>query len=227
DLPVHIHVAEQVREVEHCVARLGARPIQWLYDHAAVDRRWCLVHATHADENELEAMVSSRAIVGLCPTTEANLGDGLFGAERFIGLGGQFGIGSDSHVSVSPAEELRLLEYGQRLFSRRRAVLARRDGDSVGRTLYESAAMGGARALGIEAGSLAPGARADLVVLDNNAPGLQGRREDGLLDALVFFGGPCAVKEVWVGGRRMVADGIHTQRETVFERYQKAIRALD
>ena len=225
--PVHIHIAEQTREVEECIARCGARPVQWLFDNAPVDDRWCLVHATHANAEELAAIASSGAVAGLCPTTEANLGDGLFPAERYLALKGRFGIGSDSQVSTSPAEELRLLEYGQRLTARRRAVLAAGTGASVGRTLYDAAARGGAQALGVNAGAIAPGARADLVVLDTESAALCARNEDALLDALIFFGGKPALKEVWVAGRRVVSEGRHPRRAEVLEGFKSALNTLN
>lgn len=224
--PVHIHIAEQTREVEECIAWSGARPVQWLYDHAPVDTRWCLVHATHTDNKELGAMASSGAVAGLCPTTEANLGDGVFAAEKFLVLNGRLGIGSDSHVSVSPVEELRLLEYGQRLTTKRRAVLAAKSGDSVGRTLYEAAARGGGQASGVPAGVLSVGARADFIVLDTDTPALYGHEEDALLDALIFSGNRPAVGEVWVGGRAVVFEGKHPRRDEIFERYKRAVRGL-
>lgn len=226
-VPVHIHIAEQTREVKECIAWCGARPVRWLYDNAAVNERWCLVHATHTDGGELAAIARSGAVAGLCPTTEANLGDGLFPAERYLALNGRFGIGSDSQVSTSPAEELRLLEYGQRLTARRRAVLAAASGASVGRTIYEAAARGGAQALGINAGAIVPGARADLVVLDTESAALCARSEDALLDALIFSGGRPALKEVRVGGRRVVSDGRHPRRAEVLERFRSALKALD
>jgi len=224
--PIHIHIAEQTREVEECVEWSGRRPVQWLLENARVDERWCLVHATHVDDDEIAAMAKSGAVVGLCPTTEANLGDGIFPAAKYAAQGGRFGIGSDSHVSVCAAEELRLLEYGQRLESRRRAVLASATRPSVGRYLYESAASGGARAMGVEAGVLAPGARADLVILDADAPALCGAREDEILDAAIFSTATLPVDEVLVGGRTVVAGGRHAMREEVFGRYAQTIRRL-
>jgi len=168
--PVHVHVAEQTREVEECLAFSGRRPVQWLFDSAAVDERWCLVHATHMVDAEIGAVAASGAVAGLCPTTEANLGDGVFPAAAFVEPGGRFGIGSDSHVPVSPMEELRLLEYGRRLANHRRAVLASGQQPSTGRNLYPLAARGSAQALGIVAGELSPEARADLVVLAPESP---------------------------------------------------------
>ena len=224
--PIHIHISEQTREVEECVEWCGRRPVQWLYENAEVDERWCLVHATHVNDEEIEMMARSGAVVGICPTTEANLGDGIFPAEQYAAHGGRFGIGSDSQVAVCAAEELRLLEYGQRLTSRRRAVLASSAQPSVGRYLYESAALGGAQAMGVEAGVLAPGARADLVILDANAPALCGAREDEILDAAIFSATTLPVNEVLVGGRTVVAEGRHVMREEVFGRYGQTIRRL-
>ncbi len=224
--PIHLHVAEQIREVEECIAFTGRRPVQWLFESTGVDERWCLVHATHVDDAEIGAIVASGAVAGLCPTTEANLGDGLFPAAEFVERGGRFGVGSDSHVSVSPMEELRLLEYGQRLVHRRRAVLASGQQPSTGRNLYQSAARGGAQALGIPAGELKPGACADFVVLDAESPGLYGRHQDALLDAALFAGNRSVIKSVWVGGREVVCNGLHPMRESVFERYKSTVDAL-
>lgn len=224
--PIHLHVAEQVREVEECLAFCGRRPVQWLLERADVDQRWCLVHATHVDAAESDAMVASRAVAGLCPTTEANLGDGLFPAVEFVQRGGRFGVGSDSHVSVSPMEELRLLEYGQRLTKRRRALLASSEQPSTGRFLYQSAARGGAQALGVNAGELKPGALADFVVLDGDSPALYGRHGDALLDAAVFAGNRSVIESVWVAGRETVSEGRHPKRERVFERYRSTLDAL-
>jgi formimidoylglutamate deiminase len=224
--PIHIHIAEQSREVEECIEWSGRRPVQWLLENAEVNQRWCLVHATHVDNDEIAAMAKCGAVVGICPTTEANLGDGIFPAGQYAARGGRFGIGSDSHVSVCAAEELRLLEYGQRLRDRRRAVLASAAQPSVGRYLYESAALGGARAMGVEAGALAPGARADMVILDPDAPALCGAGEDEILDAAIFSATTLPVNEVMAGGRTVVARGRHVMREEVFDRYARTIRRL-
>ena len=224
--PVHIHVAEQVREVEDCVRWCAERPVEWLLGHAEVDERWCLVHATHLTEAECAGLARSEATVGLCPTTEANLGDGLFPAAAFLAAGGRFGIGSDSHVSVNPREELRWLEYGQRLVHRRRALLASPDTPSVGRTLYERAARDGARALGQPAGALAPGRRADLVTIDDALPALEGREGDELLDALVFAGNVNPVRDVMVGGHWQVREGRHPERDAIRRRFGGTLRSL-
>jgi formimidoylglutamate deiminase len=224
--PIHVHTAEQVKEVDDCRAWSGQAPVAWLLDHAAPDERWCLVHCTHLEDGELARLAASGAVVGLCPTTEANLGDGIFRALEFASAGGRWGIGSDSHVSRDPAEELRLLEYAQRLTRRERNVLASPERASVGGTLWDAAARGGAQALGRSAGVLAPGARADFVVLDGNHVDLAGREGDATLDALVFGGGRGVVHDVMVGGRWVVREGRHPAREEVAARYRKRVERL-
>lgn len=223
-MPIHIHVAEQTKEVEEAVTVLGARPVAWLVEQIGIDPRWCLIHATHVTSEEVDAVAKSGAVVGLCPTTEANLGDGLFPAEAYVKAGGAFGVGSDSHVTVDPAEELRLLEYGQRLLHRRRNLLfgpAGEDGLAhVGRFLLEAAASGGAEALGQPAGALEVGKRADFVVLDPSHPRLAGLAPDGAVDAWIFGSAKGAVAEVWVGGERLVEAGRHVRRGEVADRYR-------
>ncbi|MCW6027176.1 formimidoylglutamate deiminase [Stenotrophomonas sp. SRS1] len=223
--PVHIHIAEQTREVDACVAWSGMRPVQWLYEHAPVDARWCLVHATHITEAEMQQIVASRAVAGLCPITEANLGDGLFPVQAFARAGGRFGVGSDSNVLIDAAEELRLLEYGQRLQLRGRNVLAPGDGQSTGRWLYEQSLNGAAQALGVATG-LQAGAPADLVELDPDHPALIARDGDALLDSWVFAARNGAVRSVWRQGRQLVRDGRHPQREAVAARFAAALRPL-
>jgi len=224
--PVHIHIAEQPREVDECLEWCGRRPVAWLLDEMEVDARWCLVHATHMDREEIAALAASGATAGLCPTTEANLGDGVFPGVAYLEAGGQFGIGSDSHVTVSPAEELRTLEYTQRLTHETRALLADERCPSVGASLYTRAAAGGARALGMAAGTLAPGRRADLVVLDTGAPTLLERAGDLLLDALVFAAPARPVRDVMVGGQWRVVEGRHPQEEAILARFRNAQRRL-
>lgn len=223
--PVHIHIAEQTREVDACVAWSGLRPVQWLYEHVPVDARWCLVHATHITEAELQQIVASRAVAGLCPITEANLGDGLFPMQAFARAGGRFGVGSDSNVLIDAAEELRLLEYGQRLQLRGRNVLAPGDGQSTGRWLYEQSLRGATQALGVATG-LQAGAPADLVELDPDHPALIARDGDALLDSWVFAARNGAVRSVWRQGRQLVRDGRHPQREAVAARFAAALRPL-
>jgi formimidoylglutamate deiminase len=207
DVPVHLHVAEQQREVEAVRAALGARPVAWLLAEHAVDARWCLVHATHLDDAERDALARSGAVAGLCPTTEANLGDGVFPLGPYLAAGGALGIGSDSNVSLAPVEELRWLEYGQRLVNRRRVVAATGPGASAGETLYARAARGGAQACGMRSGALVRGARADLVVLDERAAPLAGAPPGELLDRYVFATDRAAPRHVMVRGRWRVRDG--------------------
>ena len=227
EAPVHIHIAEQQKEVHDCIAWCGARPVEWLLAHAAVDRRWCLVHATHITEAEARDLAATGAVAGLCPTTEANLGDGVFPAPDFLAAGGRFGIGSDSHVSISPVEELRWLEYGQRLTLRRRNVLAgRTSGRSVGARLYSEALTGGARALGRPIGRLAPGARADLLVLDGALPTLVAKPMDLVLDALVFAGNENPVRDVMVGGAWVVRERRHDREAEARRAYVEAVTTL-
>lgn len=209
DRPVHIHIAEQQREVDDCLAWSGQRPIEWLFDHVPVDARWCLIHATHASPHEIDCMADSGAVVGLCPTTEANLGDGLFPAKPFLERSGAFGIGSDSHVSVSVVEELRWLEYGQRLRSEQRNRLASAEVPSIGRFLFGGAIAGGARAAGQPITGLTRGNRADFVVLDGSHPFLAGAAPEHILDRWLFGGSNAMVRDVAVAGRWHVRNGHH------------------
>ena len=220
--PLHIHIAEQTKEVEDCLAWSGHRPVRWLLDHQPVDERWCLIHATHMNSDECTALALSGAVAGLCPITEANLGDGIFDARRYLANGGALGVGSDSHVFISAAEELRLLEYSQRLSVRGRNLLARR-GASTGRCLYDAALGGGAQALGRRIGALGVGRRADIVCLDAENPALIGRSGDAWLDAWIFAGDNGLVQDVWVGGRRVVADGRHVARREFAAAYRASL----
>ena len=224
--PVHIHIAEQQKEVDDCLAWSGKRPLQWLYDNVEVDQRWCLVHATHADANEVTRMAQSRAIAGLCLTTEANLGDGIFPAVDFLAQGGRMGIGSDSHVSLSVVEELRWLEYGQRLRDQRRNRLYRSDQPMVGRTLFDAALDGGAQALGQPIGRLEVGKRADWIVLDGNDPYLATASEDGILNRWLFAGGDRQVRDVLVNGKWVVRDGHHAGEEDSRRAFTQVLKDL-
>ncbi|MEJ1161160.1 formimidoylglutamate deiminase [Prosthecomicrobium sp. N25] len=223
--PVHIHVAEQTREVEDCLAWSGARPVAWLLDHAPVDPRWCLVHATHMDARETAALAATGAVAGLCPLTEANLGDGIFPAADFRAAGGAFGIGSDSNVEIGLGAELRMLEYSQRLRDRARNVLAPPEG-STGLSLFAAALAGGARALGAGPSEIAPGAPADLVALSPARPGTDLPDGDALLDAWIFAPGTVAVDKVWVRGVRLVEDGRHRERERIGRRFGAVMERL-
>ncbi len=224
--PVHIHIAEQEREVEACLAWSGRRPVAWLLDHALVDPHWCAIHATHMDEDETRALAATGAVVGLCPTTEANLGDGVFPFTEYLAAGGRWAIGTDSHVGVSPVADLRLLEYVQRLTRRIRNVAAGTRDASTGRVLLEGAWAGGAQASGRPLGRLASGARADVVVLDDEHPTLVGRAEDDLLDAWIFSGEDTPVRHVMVGGRWVVLDGRHVRQDDIGESYRRVARRL-
>lgn len=226
DCPVHIHIAEQQKEVDDCLSWSGARPLQWLYENVEVDQRWCLVHATHADAREVSLMSRSRAIAGLCLTTEANLGDGIFPAVDFLAQGGRLGIGSDSHVSLSVVEELRWLEYGQRLRDQRRNRLYRPDQPMVGRTLFDGALEGGAQALGQPVGTLDVGKRADWLVLDGNDPYLATASGDGILNRWLFAGGDRQVRDVMVGGQWVVRDGHHAEEEESARAFTQVLREL-
>lgn len=226
DCPIHIHIAEQQKEVDDCLAWSGRRPLQWLYDNVDVDPRWCLVHATHAQADEVTAMARSGAVAGLCLTTEANLGDGIFPAVDFLAQGGRFGIGSDSHVSLSVVEELRWLEYGQRLRDQRRNRLYGASQPMVGRTLFDAALAGGAQALGQPTGELAVGKRADLLVLDGRDPYLQTAQGDAILNRWLFAGGDRQVRDVMVAGQWRVRDGRHALEDQSAQQFVGVLREL-
>lgn len=224
--PVHIHAAEQTQEVNDCIAALRARPVEWLLANAEVDARWCLVHATHITEDETQALARSGAVAGLCPLTEANLGDGVFNTDQYVAARGRFGIGSDSNIELDAAAELRQLEYNQRLRQRARNVLALREGESTGRRLYGEALAGGAQALGRAIGSIKPGQRADIVVLDAEHPDLAGATGDLWLDKYVFVAGRRLVRTVFVGGAKVVDVGVHRSHAAIADRYRRTMTRL-
>lgn len=224
--PVHIHVAEQPAEVSDCLAHTGQRPVAWLLDHAPVGPRWCLVHATHMDPAETAALAATGATVGLCPTTEANLGDGIPPLAAFQMAGGRFGIGSDSNVSISPFEELRWVEYAQRLTLGRRNALSGGPGRHTGRTLWDTAARDGAAACGYTGGQIAPGARCDMVVLDTTHPLLHARPGDMLLDSAIFSGNATLVRHVVAGGTCIVHDGRHPLQDEAAAQFKRAVSSL-
>jgi formimidoylglutamate deiminase len=232
--PIHIHVAEQIGEVQDCLALRNARPVEWLLDHAPVDGRWCLVHATHMTAEETLGVAESGAVAGLCPTTEANLGDGLFPLNDYLQAGGALGIGSDSHISVSPVEELRWLEYGQRLITRHRCVAVSESSSSVGETLWAEALFGGAQAAGVEIGALEGGdpalqqaaPRADFLVLDDEAPLLAARNVDAVLDSFLFAGNTNLVRDVMVAGEWVVRDSRHREEQRIAARYRETVQRL-
>ncbi len=226
DGPIHIHIAEQIKEVEDCIAWSGQRPVEWLLDHASVDDRWCLVHATHMTTEETRRMAAFRAVAGLCPLTEASLGDGVFNGEDYLAAGGRFGVGSDSNIEIDAPGELRMLEYSQRLLHRARNVMTTQEGESTGRRLLKEALKGGAQALGRPIGELAVGRRADVVVLDAEHPDFAGAASDHWLDAWIFSAGRNAVRTVFTSGEKVVDDGRHLHRAEVHARYRAVMRRL-
>lgn len=224
--PLHIHIAEQQGEVEQSLAHCGKRPVASLMEQVEVNERWCLVHATHLVDEEVRAIACSGAVAGLCPSTEANLGDGLFPLQSFIAQGGRFGIGSDSHVSQSPVEELRWLEYGQRLQHQRRNVAFTAGQRDVGQYLWQAALSGGAQAAGRKVGALAEGLRADLLVLDGSHPNLDGVRDEEVLGRFLFCGNDNLVRDVLCGGRWVVQGGRHVAQDAIAQRYRRAVNEL-
>lgn len=225
-MPIHIHIAEQIGEVQDCLALRNARPVEWLLDNLPIDARWCLVHGTHMTAQETQRLAQSGAVAGLCPTTEANLGDGLFPLKAYLDDGGALGIGSDSHISVSPVEELRWLEYGQRLATRHRNIAVSATNHSVGETLFAAALRGGAQAAGIAIGAVESSTRADLVVLDEDSPQLAARSEENLLDSLVFSGNANLVRHVMASGAWVVRDFHHRDEERIGRRFRETVGEL-
>lgn len=223
--PVHIHAAEQTGEVDEALAHLGARPVEWLLDNARIDQRWVLVHATHMTDAEIDGVARSGATVSACPITESNLGDGIFSASAFLGAGGHVAIGSDSNIRISLAEELRTLEHSQRLRDRRRVILAD-ETRSCGRFLIETAATGGARALGRDAGRIEAGAWADLFALYPNHLTTAGLSGDRALDSWIFAGRGDVVSDVWSAGRHLVRDGRHIRRDAIAGRFRTVMERL-
>jgi formimidoylglutamate deiminase len=224
--PLHIHAAEQVREVEDCIAWSGRRPVEWLLDHAPIDERWCLIHATHMTAAETSALANSGAVAGLCPLTEASLGDGIFPGREFLAAGGRIGIGTDSNILIGVADELRQLEYGQRLKHRERNVLSGGPGVSTGRALLGAALTGGGQALAQGVVGLQVGARADIVTLDTAHPSLAGRSRDAVLDGWIFAARAGAIASVWAGGHKVVESGRHRLHQRAREKFNAAMRRL-
>lgn len=224
--PIHIHIAEQRQEVTDCLAWSGRRPVEFLLDTGLVDRRWCLIHATHVEAAELSALAKTGAIVGLCPTTEGNLGDGRFPLDEWLRDGGRFGIGSDSHVSIDPAEELRFAEYTVRMWRERRVLGVAADAPHCGTHLYASAVAGGGRAMGYAQAGLIVGAPADVVVLDLDRPAFAGVPDESLLDVHLFAPRPGALREVYIGGQLRVRDGRHVAGDGVAAAYRRCLEGL-
>jgi formiminoglutamate deiminase len=224
--PVHIHVAEQTREVDESLASYGRRPVETLLDFADGERIFCAIHATHMTEVETAGLAKAGVVAGLCPMTEANLGDGIFPARQFLGEGGSFAIGTDSQINVSVADDLRQLEYSQRLRDRERNVLADAPGRSTGRRLFDLALKGGAKALAQPVGAIEVGRRADICVLDTAHPVLEGRDGDALIDSWIFAGGQACISDVFVAGRHVVKDRRHIDEERILNRFRKTVSKL-
>ncbi len=223
---IHIHIAEQTREVEDCLAWSRQRPVEWLFNAFDVNQNWCLIHATHMDPTETEAMAKSGCVAGLCPTTEANLGDGFFNAIDYFAANGRWAIGSDSHISVNPVEELRWLEYGQRLKTRNRNVLVSAPNSNTGRNLLDGALRGGVQACGRKIGRIEAGYRADFIALDAQHPRLYGRRQDDLVDSWIFSGNANLVQSVFVGGKKVIDQGQHPDEETIGQNFRRTLDEL-
>lgn len=225
--PIHMHLAEQVAEVDEVHTHLGARPVEWLLANHIVDARWCLIHCTRMTGAETDALAATGAVAGLCPLTESNLGDGIFKGTRYLGAGGAIGVGSDSCVQISLCEELKTLEYSQRLRDRSRAALATQD-RSTGRVLFDAALRGGAQAGGRASGRIEAGAWADLAGYRTDTPHLCNRRGDTALDSLIFAGGaPDSLREVWSAGRHVVTQGRHIRRDEISAAYLRRMARLE
>jgi len=234
--PMHIHIAEQQQEVDDCVAFYGLRPVDFLLQNYSLDHHWCLIHATHLSDKEITGIAQSGAVVGICPTTEANLGDGVFPALEYMQRQGQWAIGSDSHIAINVSDELRSLEYSQRLTRRKRAVLVDEQNNqlSVGQNLYLSASHGGAQACGSQlnktqsnlSGSIQVGQSADLLVLDSKHPSLFAKRDHFILDSAIFNASQLPIKDVYVNGRRVIEDGQHPHQAKIIEDYQQLLQRL-
>lgn len=223
--PIHLHLAETLAEVSEVQAHLGARPVEWALANLPLTDRWCLIHLTQMTPTETETLARTGAIAGLCPLTEASLGDGIFDGTRWMGAGGAIALGSDSNIRISLAEELRQLDTSQRLRDHSRAVLATAE-HSTGRRLWQAAAEGGAKAAGRDCGRIAPGALADLVALDLTHPDLDGLAGDTILDSFAFAGDSAMVAEVWSAGRHLVQGGRHIARDAITAAYRAAVKPL-
>jgi len=225
DGPVHMHLAEQVAEVEEVQAAWGLRPVEWLLENADIDEQWCLIHCTWMLPHETRALALTGAVAGLCPITESNLGDGIFDGVRWLAAGGRIAIGSDSNIRITLTEEARTLEYSQRLRDRSRAALATPE-HSAGRRIFEAAVHGGAQAAGRGGAGIAAGNWADLLALDGDAVDLQNRAGDAILDGFIFAGDGSMVSRVWAAGRALVRDGRHVRREEIRAGYLRAMAEL-
>lgn len=224
--PIHIHISEQIQEVNDCLKYFGQRPVEWLLNNHDMDENWCLVHATHLTGSEIKQLAESGGVVGICPLTEANLGDGIFPTAEYLRLGGKFAIGSDSHIGINVAEELRLLEYGQRLSRNQRAVLVEDNCSSVGQYLYRKASKDGAHAIGQNVGEIAVGKRADLVTLNSEHPSLLCKQDSFLLDASIFACSELPVKDVYVAGKLVIESGRHKLDSELLKNYKSVLTRI-
>jgi formimidoylglutamate deiminase len=224
-VPIHMHLAEQKAEVDEVLAHRGARPTEWLLANADVSDRWCLIHCTQMQPHETLALAKTRAVAGLCPITESSLGDGIFDGVAYAAHGGRWGIGSDSNIRIALSEELRTLDYSQRLRDHSRAALAT-EHRSTGRVLFEGAARGGAQAAGRDAGAIAVGKLADLVALSGTSPDMAGHQGDTTLDAYIFAGDDRMVTDLWSAGRHLVTNGRHHAHDAVTAAYTECVTKL-
>ena len=224
--PIHIHIAEQQQEVDDCLAYYGKKPVQWLLDNVTLDRHWCLIHATHINQSERQGIIAAQAIAGICPTTEANLGDGIFPTTEFLKEQGSIAIGSDSHISVNPIEELRWLEYAQRLMKQQRAILATEYQQSVGQNLWQQAAKGGAQGTNSNTGCLAVGKQADLLVLNSEQTKLFANAPEYLLDSMIFASQQNPVHDVMVNGVWHIRSGQHAQQQKASREFSKLLQRI-
>jgi formiminoglutamate deiminase len=224
--PIHMHIAEQVAEVQEVEAFRRARPVEWLLANADVDPDWCLIHCTHMTDKETKGLAATRAVAGLCPITESNLGDGIFNGVAFRHDGGQFGIGSDSNIHIALWEELVTLEYSQRLRDKSRSAMASPD-RSTGRVLFDAACLSGGQAAGRKSGRIAEGYLADLIAISTDNEIICNRTGDSGLDSLIFTGrGRSCVTDVWSAGRHMVENGRHIHRDRITARFIEVTEQL-
>jgi formimidoylglutamate deiminase len=223
--PLHMHLAEQIPEVDEVLAARGKRPVEWLLANHAVSENWCLIHCTQMTPAETKGLAETGAVAGLCPITESSLGDGIFDGVHYLSEGGRFGVGSDSNIRIALSEELRTLEYSQRLRDTCRASVATKE-KSTGRVLFDGAVAGGAQAAGRRSGKIAAGCLADLVALDANAIDLEGRAGDEILDTWIFAGDDRMVRQVWSAGRHVVSEGIHVKGEAIRAKYRATMASL-
>jgi formimidoylglutamate deiminase len=224
--PIHIHISEQQKEVDVCLTHYGKRPVEWLLDNVELDKHWCLIHATHINEQERQGIIAKQAIAGICPTTEANLGDGIFPTTEFLAEQGTLAIGSDSHISVNPIEELRWLEYAQRLIKQQRAILATSEQASVGQNLWQQAALGGAQSTNSNTGSLTVGKQADLLVLDKQKTQLFANTEQHLLDSVIFASQQNPIADVMVNGTWVIRNQQHDEQQSSAEEFTELLVVL-